>query len=49
METNTSDTWQQGDGNPPQGFDVEHIIHKWEHTEAEILREEIQELKKQFA
>ena len=25
----------------PQGFDVERIIHKWEPTEAEILREEV--------
>ena len=33
----------------PQGFDVEWIIHKWEPTKAEILREEVQELRKQFA
>ena len=32
----------------PQGFDVECIIHKWEPTEAKILREEMQELRKQF-
>ena len=32
----------------PQGFDVERIINKGEPTEAEILREEIQELRKQF-
>ena len=31
-----------------QGFDVEWIIHKWEPIEAEILREEVQELRKQF-
>ena len=33
----------------PQGFYVERIIHKREPTEGEILREEVQELRKQFA
>ena len=32
----------------PRDFDVERIILKREPTEAEILREEIQELRKQF-
>ena len=32
----------------PKDFDVERIIPRREPTEAEILRDEIQELRKQF-
>lgn len=33
----------------PQGFDFERIIHKREPIEIEILREEVQEIRKNFA